>query len=301
MNILISSIETYLEHCRSVRRLSEHTLKAYENDLYQFVALLKGQQLTPSLIRTQLTKMAEDPKLSARTIRRKIASVRAYLRATDEVLAGKTFGAWRLKIRAPLILPKVVARQELSALFRRARTPISCSSAQSETTYLCLSLLACTGLRISELCALRLCDIWPESGEISVMGKGARERIAVISNDEVRRNLSRYIRRISQRSSSTSPLFRNTRGKPLTPQCFRLRLHKLVQETSTTKRVTPHMLRHTAATLLLEGGVDIRFVQKLLGHASIATTQIYTYVSDIALRDALKRADVMRGVIQQSK
>lgn len=82
----------------------------------------------------------------------------------------------------------------------------------------------------------------------------------------------------------------------MTPQCLRLRLHGLVKQTRLSRSVTPHMLRHTAATLLLEGGVDIRFVQRLLGHASIATTQIYTHVSDTALRSALERADVMRAV-----
>jgi site-specific recombinase XerD len=92
-----------------------------------------------------------------------------------------------------------------------------------------------------------------------------------------------------------APLFRNQRGTAITPQCVRLRLHALTRGVKIGKRITPHMLRHTAATLLLEGGVDIRFVQRLLGHASIATTQIYTHVTDIALRHALERADVMRA------
>ncbi|MEI9932452.1 MAG: tyrosine-type recombinase/integrase [Rhizomicrobium sp.] len=82
----------------------------------------------------------------------------------------------------------------------------------------------------------------------------------------------------------------------MTPQCLRLRLHSVARR-SRLGRVTPHMLRHTAATLLLEGGVDIRFVQRLLGHASIATTQIYTHVSDSALRNALEQADVMHALV----
>ncbi len=82
----------------------------------------------------------------------------------------------------------------------------------------------------------------------------------------------------------------------MTPQCLRLRLHSIARTSLIRRSVTPHMLRHTAATMLVEGGVDIRFVQRLLGHASIATTQIYTHVTDMALRNALERADVMRGV-----
>ena len=114
---------------------------------------------------------------------------------------------------------------------------------------------------------------------------------------EVRKELAKYLRAFTQSGTSDSALFRNQLGRPLTPQCLRLRLHRLVRQTEVTQKVTPHMLRHTAATLLLEEGVDIRFVQWLLGHASIATTQINTHVTDLALRNALERADVMRGFV----
>ena len=102
---------------------------------------------------------------------------------------------------------------------------------------------------------------------------------------------------IPDKDDTTKALFRNRRNSPLSSQCLRLRLHALTKRITIPRTITPHMLRHTAATLLLEGGVDIRFVQKLLGHASIATTQIYTHVTDRALRSALEKADVMRGVV----
>lgn len=132
----------------------------------------------------------------------------------------------------------------------------------------------------------------PKTGEIAVFGKGARERIAIIANKEVRKSLERHIKALPN-TDAQAPLFLNSRGRPLSAQCLRLRLHALRRQLQIRDRITPHMLRHTAATLLLEGGVDIRFVQRLLGHASIATTQIYTHVSDVALRGALERADVM--------
>ena len=137
----------------------------------------------------------------------------------------------------------------------------------------------------------------PDTGEIKVFGKGARERIAVIANKRVRANLARHLKERTKRAGSEAPLFLNRRGRPLTPQCLRLRLHALASRSEVGRVVTPHMLRHTAATLLLEGGVDIRFVQRLLGHASIVTTQIYTHVTDLALRSALERADVMRAFV----
>jgi site-specific recombinase XerD len=119
----------------------------------------------------------------------------------------------------------------------------------------------------------------------------------VIANKHLRSALVDHVQRLTDHKNPQAPLVRNSRGKPLTPQCLRLRLHTLRRRLGIEKRITPHMLRHTAATLLLEGGVDIRFVQRLLGHASIATTEIYTHVADTALRNALTRADVMRTFI----
>jgi site-specific recombinase XerD len=297
MNKLKSSIDAYLEHCRIVRRLSAHTIAAYEADLLQFAAPLSGRLITPAVVRERLTKIAEDPRWAPRTVTRKIASVRAFLRAFDERLALQTFGTWKLKIRSPARLPRAIARRELSDLLKQARISAELSAAIDNTTYVCLSLLASTGLRVSELCSLRTCDVRQEMGEIAVMGKGSRERVVIVANREVRRLLRDYVAGLPNKDDTTRALFRNKRNRPLSPQCLRLRLHSLTKQFTISRTVTPHMLRHTAATLLLEGGVDIRFVQKLLGHASIATTQIYTHVSDRALRSALEKADVMRGVV----
>jgi site-specific recombinase XerD len=295
MHNLGPKIDAYLEHCRVVRRLSDHTVSAYENDLTQFSVSLPRRPLTSTIVRDRLTKMAEDPKWAPTTVRRKIASVRAFLRAIDEPMAIQAFGSWKLKIRVPMRLPKAIAKSTLTALLQSARTLNAPSAVDDSTTYVCLSLLASTGLRVSELCAVSLCDVRPGTGEIAVLGKGSRERVAIIANQRVRKLLADYIHGLPHRDERSTPLFRNRRGRRLTPQCLRLRLHALCKSSPVGQRVTPHMLRHTAATLLLEGGVDIRFVQRLLGHASIATTQIYTHVSDTALRSALERADVMRA------
>jgi site-specific recombinase XerD len=156
---------------------------------------------------------------------------------------------------------------------------------------------AAANIWISELCSTRLSDVDLETGEIKVFGKGARERIVVVVNSRVRATLASHVRRRVKASGAQAALFCNSKGRPLSPQCLRLRLHKLTKEAGILDRVTPHMFRHSAATLLLEEGVDIRFVQRLLGHASISTTEIYTHVADKALRTALERADVMRGLV----
>ncbi|MBS1984287.1 MAG: tyrosine-type recombinase/integrase [Bdellovibrionales bacterium] len=289
MVALHGHIAGYVENCRSVRRLSEHTVAAYEIDLFQFSASMESRDWSPEELRRALTRIAENKELAPASVRRKVASVRAFLKATDSDLALQTFGNWKLNIRMPKRLPKAVPRTELNTLLRKRKNAPTLDDA---TTHLCIALLAATGLRISELCSLRLAQVRTQTGEIAVFGKGARERIAIITNKDVRKALERHIRMLPNKELD-APLLLNSRGRPLSSQCLRLRLHSLRRRLSIRNRITPHMLRHTAATLLLEGGVDIRFVQRLLGHASIATTQIYTHVSDTALRGALERADVM--------
>lgn len=297
MSKLCETIDYYLERCRTVRRLSPNTLAAYENDLAQFAARMRHpDELTAVSIQDCLTRIAQDPRLGPATVRRRYAAVRAFLRATNEALAAKTFGAWKLSMRAPKHLPRSISRAELNILLKSVGTSYGRLPCSDSTTHLCLSLLAATGLRVSELCSIRLKQVRSQTGEITVFGKGSRERVAIIANARVRKALATHIRSLPDSENPEAALFRNRRGRPMTPQCLRLRLHTLTRQMRTNRSITPHMLRHTAATLLLEGGVDIRFVQRLLGHASIATTQIYTHVTDIALRRALERADVMQTI-----
>ena len=292
MTKLANLIDNHLAYCRNVRRLSDNTVRAYKNDLTHFsVALETREQLTPHTIQERLKNIAEDVRLAPRTVKRRIAAIRSFIRAINGELAATTFATWKLAIRSPACLPRAIAKSELSALLKLGRRT---SSHAEETTHLCVSLLAATGLRVSELCALRVGDVRSHSGEIIVMGKGSRERVAIIANAKIRQAVARHVDKLNDKNNSTIPLFRNQRGRQMTPQCLRLRLHALVDRSQVTRKITPHMLRHTAATLLIEGGLDIRFVQRLLGQANIATTQIYTHVTDTALRAALERVDVMR-------
>lgn len=161
---------------------------------------------------------------------------------------------------------------------------------------LALQLLVATGVRIGELCAINIEDVAPDGTAICIRGKGNRERTVFVSNHDLQVSLAQVCLQRSQRSSPIPALFINRRRHRLTPQTFRLRLHRLQVSSALTSRITPHRLRHTAATLLIEAGVDIRFVQRLLGHASISTTEIYTQVVDESLRNALLRADTLRGL-----
>lgn len=290
-------IKSYLETCRTVRRLSALTVDAYKNDLREFSATLPRRRgLTAKVVRDCIRTIAANPDYAPRTVKRKLASIRAFLRATNTPLATRTFGGWTLNIRTPINLPRAVTRKNLRLLLREAKLAQRTSGHSGATTFLCLSILAAAGLRVSELCSIRVCDVQLETGEIRIRGKGARERVVVVADRKIRAAMERYLRAHPRRTESTSYFFLNARGRRLTPQILRLRVHALASR-SNIGRTTPHMLRHSAATLLIESGVDIRFVQRLLGHASISTTQIYTHVSDVALRDALERADVMRSLV----
>jgi integrase/recombinase XerD len=141
------------------------------------------------------------------------------------------------------------------------------------------------------MCSIDVTDVVKDGSAIRIKGKGDRERTVFIANP----GLQGWVARLAEERAH-GPMFHNRRRARLSPQAFRLRLHRLAAAKGIEGRITPHRLRHTAATLLIEDGVDIRFVQKLLGHASIATTEIYTKVVDASLRAALSRADPLRNM-----
>lgn len=170
--------------------------------------------------------------------------------------------------------------------------PVRTVRAQEPPLEIAIRLMVSTGIRIGELCKLRIEDIAPDGSSLRVHGKGSRDRVAYISDARLRLGLVRLATE-KKASRCSSALFVNRHGSAMKPQSIRSKLRKYATNIGMVRRVTPHMLRHTAATLLIEQGVDIRFVQRLLGHSSIATTEIYTHVSDEALRTTLARADVL--------
>jgi site-specific recombinase XerD len=153
--------------------------------------------------------------------------------------------------------------------------------------------MVATGIRVGELCKIRADDVSSEARSLRIHGKGARDRVVYISDAGLQADLRKLIDWHRERGTVSGNLFLNRRARPMKPQSIRSELRRYSTEMRTARRITPHMLRHTAATLLIERGVDIRFVQRLLGHSSIATTEIYTHVSDEALRLTLERANVL--------
>lgn len=148
-----------------------------------------------------------------------------------------------------------------------------------------MELLFATGMHVSELCGLMEQDVDLVDGEVRIYGKGKKERIVEIENHEVLNILKEY--KVLEQNNGDSHFFLNTRGNPISDQSIRLILNKYERLTNAPIHITPHMFRHSFATMLLDADVDLRYIQHLLGHSSISTTQIYTFVSSARIKRIL--------------
>ena len=245
---------------------------------------------------------------SPATIRRRLVTLRSYFGwlQDNESDSPSPFEGLRLDMKVPKRLPRPVDRPTLGAIFMSVHhivqlRPHSEISAPGEilpnqVTGLVARLLIVTGLRIGELTSLRVCDVIGAATQIRVRGKGDRERTVYVANDRLQTDFRHFWEGRCDLAGSQAWLFTNTKGDRLTPQAFRKRLRTLSKSLRIEPHLTPHRFRHSAATLLIEEGVDIRIVQRLLGHASIATTAIYTKVSDNSLSSAVTAADTLAKV-----
>jgi integrase/recombinase XerD len=156
-----------------------------------------------------------------------------------------------------------------------------------------VALMVSTGVRVHEVVGLKCQDIDLASRAIRLVGKGRRERQVFLTNDWIATLTEAYLAVRGSYDLTHPRLLFNLQFEPLTTAAMRARLAKAASAAGIEQRVTPHMLRHTAATQLIEAGVDIRYIQRLLGHASLSTTEIYTHVSDHALKRVVSEADVL--------
>lgn len=288
----------FLGVCVVERRLSPNTVEAYRRDIDQFrrFAQVSDVQhaLSPENIKAFLAHMLEERALSVATAKRRLACLQALCRYLEELgECTDPFRDWSPKLKRPRRLPRSLSNHELGALVDAA----SSSDTVARETLFCVVLISATGLRVSELCSIRGVDVTDDGRQMHVSGKGLRDRVVYVGNDRLATDLAARKQDRLHSDAPTQHLFLNSRGRQLKPQTLRRRMHQLQADKSFARPVTPHMLRHTAATRLIERGTDIRFVQRLLGHASIATTEIYTHVTDNALRDAISKADAVGDLV----
>ena len=305
-------IQPFLEHCHAQQNLSANTLLGYRQDLRAFARFLSNNQksaIGSHCIIAYLSHLRVEKGLAPATVRRRIVCLRKFFAWALKSCHGSPdpFDGLEIDLSVPHRLPRPIDRTTLSRLFlyaQRSRFPthdhtvaeFGVSSSIEFTTALATRLLVATGLRVGELTHLRLSDLSAEASRIRVFGKGDRERTVYVTNTRLLSDLREYV---SLRLSTDEPesyLFINRRGSRLTEAAFRKRLRNISSSLALGEILTPHRFRHSAATMLIEEGVDIRIVQRLLGHASIATTEIYTKVSDNSLINAIAKADTLSRV-----
>lgn len=287
------AIAAFFLHCQFEKNLSEKTLKAYRIDLAQFETWLSMQAPLPEVI-SQLDRDVVKGYLQTlfsfkpKTTKRKIATLKAlfnFLEFEDHILVNP-FRKIKLKIREPRQLPTVMTVKEVQKIFNHVyglwRKEANHSLYQSRALLrdvAVLELLFATGIRVAELTHLRPQEINLEEGFLRVIGKGSKERLVHIGHASVLSILQLYQQAFQQEIAAADFFFINRLGNRLSEQSVRLMVKKYAEAVSIPKNITPHIFRHTFATLLLQEQVDIRFIQGLLGHASINTTQIYAHIN----------------------
>ena len=281
MQMLSALIADYLETGEYEKQLSPDTIKAYRIDLRQFLDFTGGEWADRNMLNQYIKHLNQH--FAPRSAKRKLASVRAFYHEMEICgeLGENPFNKLHIRIHSPQELPRVIPEQIVQALLQSAYNAYMPGCREVLRDIVVLELLFSTGLRVSELCALtRNTFLLNDSGlRLLVRGKGRKERILQIKTPELLQLVKTYCDAFSKEIQEQGVILFNQRGCPLSPQPVRRIINKYLDRIDGASHVTPHMFRHTFATSLLEAGVDIRYIQSLLGHSSISTTQIYTHVS----------------------
>lgn len=278
-------IKSYLSFCATRKNLDKKTIKSYSIDLNQYVEFISQNNLSwcnKSSIEDYIDQLHN--KYKPKSVKRKTASLKAFFHylEIEEVIENNPFHKIQLHYKEPFLLPKTIPLKDIESIIKYAYINYKSSSTPYShqvtlRNVLILELLFASGMRISELCSLRLSQINLNDYVIKIYGKGSRERLIQICNKNVQRLFDKYISYIN--ISNEDYVFKNRLGNRLSEQSVRYMINDYAHKANIKQHITPHMFRHSFATLLLEEDVDIRYIQQMLGHSSITTTQIYTHTS----------------------
>jgi len=282
-------IDLYLHHSIVEKGLSRNTIEAYARDLRRYSAFLEEHSDSASLAASPdkiiyYFKLLRTDKFSPRSLARNISALKGFYKflLQEGVLEESPLRHLRTPRITPR-LPEILTGEDIERIIAQIKN----EKPPGPRDRAMLEVLYATGLRVSELVHLSVHDVDLEVGYLRTKGKGAKERIVPIGRAAIRA-LKDYLqgsRRLSAAKAEGQTLFLGRGGRGITRQGFWKLLRRYAAAAGIRKKITPHTLRHSFATHLLEGGADLRSVQSMLGHADIATTQIYTHVS----RDHLKR------------
>lgn len=286
------AVQAFLDHLTVERGLSQNTISAYGHDLAQFVehARKSGISSLADVTEAVLIGFLDSLRksgISANSASRKLSAIKTFTKfAYREGYIRTDFTANTAGMKAAKKLPSVLTIEEVSDLLAQpdwSNPAGSRDKAMLETLY-------ASGLRVSELINLRLTDVNLTVGFVRCFGKGSKERIIPLGKVAVD-YISRYLsngRPKYARSGSSEHLFLTNRGRKMSRTGFWKLIKKYAAKAGNTKHITPHTLRHSFATHLLQGGADLRSIQEMLGHADIATTQVYTHVTQEKLKEVYR-------------
>lgn len=300
----------YVRWLLITRDLSPHTIRAYEGDIAAFERHVGAHARVESIDREQLFGFMEAQReagLASTSIRRRASGLRGFCRwlSSLKLLVGDPWAGTTVAVGRARKLPRLLSAHDLRLLLGTVRATSgerdpnadgTLALPHESTTLLAVGLMVTTGVRVNEVVALTCNDIDLQSRSLRILGKGRRERQVYLTNAWITDLTRTYLRTRATLGIEHEHLLFNQRLDPLTPTSMRARLRKAAREAGIAVHVTPHMLRHTAATQLIEAGVDIRYIQRLLGHASLSTTEIYTHVTNPALQRVVSEADVLGSV-----
>ena len=291
MQKLSIEIENYLTVCQDLKGLSPLTLKAYRIDLKQFNEFMQHKDcLSRECMIEYIDALHKQYK--PKSAKRKIACIKAFYHylEMENIIILNPFHKIKIKYKEPIVLPKTIPISNVESIIKYAyhQHYSAITSYQTETTLrnlLVIELLFSTGMRVSEISNLKIKNVDLKSKNIYIYGKGSKERIMCLANNSIAKLLEQYL---DTRKHRSEYLFINKLGNHYSDQSIRNMVNTYAKAAGVEMHITPHMFRHTFATALLDEDVNIRYIQQLLGHSSIVTTQIYTHISTNKIRHILE-------------
>ena len=286
-------LKEYLEYLSVQKNYSRYTTLNYSEDIMTFINYCRKNNIDYLMVdysqaKKYLVNLYDVEKEKATTVSRKISSIRSFYKylASNNICENSSFNLLKLPKKEKKI-PRYFEYNELLELFDvpNINTPLG------ERNRLILELLYATGIRVSELVNIQLDDIDYNRKLIYILGKGNKERV-VYFNDVALKYLKKYINdgRVKLNIKNSNYLFLNNRGGQITTRGVQIVLDNIIKKTSLNKNISPHMLRHSFATHLLNEGCDLLSVQELLGHSSLSATSIYTHVTTERMKEVYFKA-----------
>jgi integrase/recombinase XerC len=303
MPTLRTTIASFLDYLKKEKGYSAHTISAYAADLGQFDAFLRAGGLPDALdavmekrtMRAFISSLT-DRDLKSRSVARKVAALKSLAKyCTKRHLIAKNPARALASPKLDRPLPAFLTEQQAQALSAPPTPSAPAQKASGKNRFLFLrnravvELFYGSGIRLAELCALDVVDIRFQSSTVKVLGKGKKERIVPLTNQALD-IIRAYLHLRTEAAGPDRPLFTSAEGTRLSRRHVERIVHNEIARVSQQKKKSPHVLRHSFATHLLDGGADIRAVKELLGHASLSTTQIYTHLSKERILQVYRQA-----------